>query len=231
MKVGTEQEWQQARKALLTAERELEAQEEQVEEQRRQLPWVPVETAYTLATEDGPRTLPELFDGRSRLLIYHLMFGEDWDVACPGCTSLADGLSGTVAHVNDRDVTLLCMSQAPLEKLAAYKAPRGWTVPWVSGHGSDFLYDYGFAFRREEMSGIVRDEFDMGQLLREAPQWLRDYREEVGAPDLESAVSVSAGWSVFALRDGAVYNTYRVYPHSRLITPLFSGMLGLLPGR
>jgi predicted dithiol-disulfide oxidoreductase (DUF899 family) len=231
MKVGTEQEWQQARKALLTAERELEAQEEQVEEQRRQLPWVPVEKAYTLATEDGPRTLPELFDGRSRLLIYHLMFGEDWDVACPGCTSLADGLSGTVAHVNDRDVTLLCMSQAPLEKLAAYKAPRGWTVPWVSGHGSDFLYDYGFAFRREEMSGIVRDEFDMGQLLREAPQWLRDYRAEVGAPDLESAVSVSAGWSVFALRDGAVYNTYRVYPHSRLITPLFSGMLGLLPGR
>ena len=231
MKVGTEQEWQQARKALLTAERELEAQEEQVEEQRRQLPWVPVEKAYTLATEDGPRTLPELFDGRSRLLIYHLMFGEDWDVACPGCTSLADGLSGTVAHVNDRDVTLLCMSQAPLEKLAAYKAPRGWTVPWVSGHGSDFLYDYGFAFRREEMSGIVRDEFDMGQLLREAPQWLRDYREEVGARDLESAVSVSAGWSVFALRDGAVYNTYRVYPHSRLITPLFSGMLGLLPGR
>jgi predicted dithiol-disulfide oxidoreductase (DUF899 family) len=190
-----------------------------------------VEKSYTLATEDGPRTLPELFDGRSRLLIYHLMYGEDWEVACPGCTSLADGLSGTVSHVNDHDATLLCMSQAPLEKLAAYKAARGWTVPWVSGHGSDFLYDYGFAFRREEMSGIVREEFDMGALLREAPQWLRDYREQVGAPDLESAVSVSAGWSVFALRDGALYNTYRVYPHSRLITPLFSGMLGLLPER
>ena len=231
MKVGTEQEWQAARKQLLAAERELEAHAEQVEEQRRQLPWVPVEKEYTLATEDGPRTLPELFEGRSRLLIYHLMYGEDWKVACPGCTSLADGLSGTVAHVNDRDVTLMCMSQAPLEKLAAYKARRGWTVPWASGHGSDFLFDYGFAFRREEMSGVIREEFDMGQLLREAPQWLRDYREEVGAPDLESAVSVSAGWSVFAMRDGAVYNTYRVYPHSRLITPLFSGMLGLLPGR
>ena len=231
MKVGTEQEWLQARKALLAAERELETHAEQVEEQRRQLPWVPVEKEYTLATEDGPRTLPELFEGRSRLLIYHLMFGEDWEVACPGCTSLADGLSGTVAHVNDRDVTLLCMSQAPLEKLAAYKAERGWTVPWVSGYGSDFQFDYGFAFRREQMSGIVREEFDMGELLREAPQWLRGYREQVGAPDLESAVSVSAGWSVFAMRDGAVYNTYRVYPHSRLITPLFSGMLGLLPGR
>jgi predicted dithiol-disulfide oxidoreductase (DUF899 family) len=230
MKLGTEQEWQAARKELLAAERELEEHEERVELQRRELPWVPVENEYRFATEAGSRTLPELFDGRSRLLIYHLMFGEDWEVACPGCSSLADGLSGTTAHVNDRDVTLLCMSRAPLEKLAAYKATRGWTVPWASAYGSDFLFDYGYAFRSEEMSGIVREEFDMGQLLREAPQWLRDYREQVGAPDLESAVSVSAGWSVFAMRDGAVYNTYRVYPHSRLITPLFSGMLGLLPG-
>jgi hypothetical protein len=77
----------------------------------------------------------------------------------------------------------------------------------------------------------LRDEFDRGQLIREAPQWLRNYRDEVGAPDLESAVSVSAGWSVFAMRDGAVYNTYRVYPPSRLVTPLFSGLLGLLPNK
>jgi predicted dithiol-disulfide oxidoreductase (DUF899 family) len=229
MKVGTEQEWQATRKELLAAERELEQHAERVAEQRRELPWVPVENEYRFATEAGSKTLPELFDGRPQLLIYHLMFGEDWQVACPGCSSLADGLSGTVAHLNDRDLTLICMSQAPLEKLAAYKARRGWTVPWVSAYGSDFLFDYGFAFRREEMSGIVREEFDMGQLLRDAPQWLRDYREQVGAPDLESAVSVSAGWSVFAMRDGAVYNTYRVYPHSRLVTPLFSGLLELLP--
>ena len=121
------------------------------------------------------------------------------------------------------------MSYASVEKLLTYKRCRGWTVPYVSAHGDDFLFDYGYAFRREEMSGIVREEFDMGQLLREAAQWLRDYREDVGAPDLESAVSVSAGWSVFAMRDGTVYNTYRVYPHSRLITPLFSGLLELLP--
>ena len=229
MKVGTEREWRAARKQLLAAERELEAHAERVDEQRRKLPWVPVEKDYRFATEGGSRTLPELFEGRSRLLIYHLMFGEHWEVACPGCSSLADGLSGTVAHLNDRDLTLICMSQAPLQKLAAYKKRRGWTVPWVSAHGSDFLFDYGFAFRREEMSGIVREEFDMGQLLSEAPQWLRDYREQVGAPDLQSAVSVSAGWSVFARRDGGAYNTYRVYPHSRLVTPLFSGLLGLLP--
>jgi predicted dithiol-disulfide oxidoreductase (DUF899 family) len=229
MKVGTEQEWRAARKQLLAAEGELEAHAERVADQRRQLPWVPVDAEYTFATADGPRTLPELFDGRSRLLIYHLMFGEDWEVACPGCSSLADGLSGTVAHLNDRDVTLICMSQAPFDKLAAYKQARGWTVPWVSAYGSDFLFDYGFAFRREEMSSGKREEFDMGRLVREAPQWLRDYRAEVGASDLESAVSVSAGWSVFAARDGAAYNTYRVYPPSALVTPLFSVLLGLLP--
>ena len=230
MKVGTEQEWQAARKELLAAERELEEHAERVGTQRRELPWVPVDEEYRLATEDGPRSFGELFEGRSHLLIYHLMFGEDWQVACPGCSSLVDGLSeGILRHLNSRDVTLTCMSQAPLEKLVAYKQQRGWTVPWVSAHDSEFLFDYDYAFRREEMSGIVREEFDMGQLLREAPQWLRDYREEVRAPDLESAVSVSAGWSVFALRDGAAYNTYRVYPHSRIITPLFSVLLELLP--
>jgi predicted dithiol-disulfide oxidoreductase (DUF899 family) len=229
MKIGTEQEWQAARKELLAAERELEEHAKRVTQQRRELPWVPVEKEYTFATDEGPKSLPELFDGRSQLLVYHLMFGEEWAVACPGCSSLADGLGGAVRHVNDRDVTLLCMSLAPLQRLIEYKTSRGWTVPYVSAHGDDFLFDYGFAFRREEMSGIVREEFDMGQLLREAPQWLRDYREEVGAPDLESAVSVSAGWSVFAMRDAAVYNTYRVYPHSRIITPPFSVLLELLP--
>jgi predicted dithiol-disulfide oxidoreductase (DUF899 family) len=178
---------------LLAAERELERHAERVEEQRRELPWVPVEKEYRFATEEGSRTLLELFEGRSQLLIYHLMFGEDWEVACPGCSSLADGLGGVVVHLNERDVTLLSMSQAPLEKLAAYKERRGWTV------------------------------------LREAPQWLRDYREQVGAPDLDSAASVSAGWSVFAMRDGGAYNTYRVYPHSRIVTPLFSVLLEVLP--
>jgi predicted dithiol-disulfide oxidoreductase (DUF899 family) len=229
MKIGTEQEWQAARKELLGAERELEEHAKRVTQQRRELPWVPVEKEYTFATDEGPKSLPELFEGRSRLLVYHLMFGEEWAVACPGCSSLADGLGGAVRHVNDRDVTLLCMSLAPLERLIEYKTSRGWTVPYVSAHGDDFLFDYGFAFRREEMSGIVREEFDMGQLLREAPQWLRGYREEVGAPDLESAVSVSAGWSVFAKRGAAVYNTYRVYPHSRIIAPPFSVLLELLP--
>jgi predicted dithiol-disulfide oxidoreductase (DUF899 family) len=144
-------------------ERELEEHATRVEEQRRGLPWVPVQKEYTFATETGPKSLSELFEGRSRLLIYHLMFGEDWNVACPGCSSLVDGVGGVLMHLNDRDVTLLCMSQAPLEKLVAYKRRRGWTVPYVSGHGDGFLFDYGYAFRREDMSGIVREEFDMAR--------------------------------------------------------------------
>ena len=153
-------------------------------------------------------------------------------MACAGCSSLVDGLGeGIIRRLNNRDVTLTCMSQAPLKNVVAEKERQGWTVPWVSAHASEFLFDYGFAFRREEMSGIVREEFDMGQVLREAPQWLRAYREEVGAPDLGSAFSVSAGWSVFAMRDSAAYKTYRVYPHSRIVTPLFSGLLELLPAK
>ena len=230
MKIGSEQEWQVARKELLAAERELEEHAGRVERQRRKLPWVAVEKEYGFATENGHKSFSELFEGRSQLLIYHLMFGEGWQVACPGCSSLVDGLSeGILHHLNNRDVALTCMSQAPLKNIIAEKERQGWTVPWVSAHESEFLFDYGFAFRREEMSGIVREEFDMGQLLREAPQWLHHYRKEVGASDLESAVSVSAGWSVFAMRDGAAHNTYRVYPHSRIITPLFSVLLELLP--
>ena len=227
--VGTRDQWLAARRELLEAEKAHMRGGDELARRRQALPWVPVEKEYAFATEEGPKTLPELFEGRSRLLIYHFMFGEDWETACPGCATVPDGLGGVVAQMNDQDVTLICMSQAPLEKLVAFKKARGWSVAWVSAHGSDFLFDYGFAFRREEMSGIVREEFDMGELLREAPEWLRDYRQEVGAPDLESAVSVSAGWSVFAMRDGTVYNTYRVYPHSRIVTPLFSVLLELLP--
>src|SRR4029453_17674654 len=122
MKVGTEEEWQAARKELLAAERELEEHAKRVEEQRSELPWVPVENEYRFASEEGPRSLPELFEGRSQLLIYHLMFGEDWAVACPAWSSLADGLGGVVVDLNDREVTLLCMSHAPLDKLLAYKS-------------------------------------------------------------------------------------------------------------
>src|SRR5437667_87623 len=151
MNVRTEQEWQAARKELLGAERELEEHARRVEEQRGELPWVPVEKEYSFATEDGPKSLPELFDGRSHLLIYHLMFGEDWAVACPGCSSLADGLAGVVAHLNDRDVTLVCVSQAPRlspfapRHAAVLRAARAAAEQGVS-RAPNFSAGSGFAF-------------------------------------------------------------------------------------
>jgi predicted dithiol-disulfide oxidoreductase (DUF899 family) len=230
MKVATQEEWDVARKELLAAERELDEHSLRVAAQRQELPWLPVEKEYTFATADGPRTLAELFEGRSTLLIYHLMFGADWDVACPGCTMLAHQYDGAIAdQLNARDVTLVSMSHAPIDKVTAYKAKQGWRVPYVSAHDSDFLYDVKYAFRREDIPTLVTEEFDLGKLLAEEPEWLQGYRDEVGASDLVSALSVRPGWDVFAMRDGVIYNTYRVYAPDRAVNHLHLRVLDLLP--
>src|SRR5262245_57469283 len=126
-KIGTREEWQAARAELGKLEAEQARQNEEVRQKRLELPWVAVEKPYELDTEDGKKTLAELFDGRSQLLAYNVMFGPDYTLgACPGCTSLADGLNGSLVHLNHRDVTLLCFSRAPIERLAAYKERMGW---------------------------------------------------------------------------------------------------------
>jgi predicted dithiol-disulfide oxidoreductase (DUF899 family) len=208
--VGTREEWQSARKELLDRERELGRQRQEIAQQRRELPWVPVEKEYRFATDEGEKTLPELFQGRSQLLIYHLMFGADWSGACPGCSSLADELSGVVVHLNHRDVTLICMSRAPLDKLQAYKQRMGWTFPWVSAYGSDFPHDFGFALTRAEIENGVEINFELyepAKLIEEAPEWLRSHAESVGA-DMASSIAEGPGWNAFALADGVVYHTY-----------------------
>src|SRR5512132_878681 len=121
-KVGTREEWQTARDELSKLEAEYAALGQRVTEQRRQLPWVPVEKDYEFDTEQGKKTLAELFDGRSQLLAYNIMFGPDYELgACPGCTSLGDGLDGSLIHLNHRDVTLILFSRAPIDRLTAYK--------------------------------------------------------------------------------------------------------------
>src|SRR6266550_8852401 len=120
-KVGTREEWSAARKELHEREQELGKLDEEIAKQRQELPWVRVEKEYSFDTEDGKKTLVELFDGRSQLLIYHLMFGPTYEQACPGCTGLADGFDGALPHVNARDITLIAISRAPIEKLRAYK--------------------------------------------------------------------------------------------------------------
>jgi predicted dithiol-disulfide oxidoreductase (DUF899 family) len=130
-KVVRHEEWQAARNGLLQREKEHTRLGDELAHQRRELPWVAVEKEYRFDTDDGTRTLAELFDGRSQLLIYHFMFGPSYRAGCPVNSSMADGLDGLLAHLHARDVTLLLVSQAPLAKLAAYKKRMGWGLPWV----------------------------------------------------------------------------------------------------
>jgi len=141
--VGTREDWQAARSDLAKLEREQAERNEEIKRRRRELPWVPVEKDYELDTEDGKKTLAELFDGRSQLLAYNIMYGPDYELgACPGCTSLADEFDGGLIHMNKRDVTFICFSRAPLDRLAAYKKRMGWEFPYVSTNGSGAVTVY-----------------------------------------------------------------------------------------
>src|SRR5687767_12121256 len=150
-KIGTRDEWQADRDELAKLEAEHAELGKKVTEQRRRLPWVRVEKQYTFDTESGKKTLADLFDGRSQLLAYNIMFGPDFkNGACPGCSNLGDELDPTRVHVNHHDVTLICFSRAPIDRLVAYKRRMGWTFPYVSTHGTDFPFDFGLALKPEQ---------------------------------------------------------------------------------
>jgi predicted dithiol-disulfide oxidoreductase (DUF899 family) len=139
--IGTHEDWQAARDQLAKLEAEQARRNDKIKRKRLDLPWVQVEKEYEFDTEAGRKTLAELFDGRSLLLAYNIMFGPDYTVgACPGCTGLADGLDGTLVHLNHCDVTLICFSRAPIERR------MGWQFPYVSTYGTDFSFDFGLAF-------------------------------------------------------------------------------------
>ena len=145
-KLGSRDEWQAARDELLEREKEHTRIGDELARQRRELPWVPVEKEYRFDTDDGTRTLAELFEGRSQLLVYHIMFGESFDAACPICSSMADGVNGLLPYLHARDVTMLLVSRAPLERLQAYKRRMGWSIPWASTAGNDFNSDLGVSY-------------------------------------------------------------------------------------
>src|SRR5437660_10397107 len=151
-RVGTREEWLAAREALLTREKEHTRLGDELARQRRELPWVRVEKKYRFDTDDGTRTLAELFDGRSQLLVYHFMFGPSYQAGCPTCSSVADAVNGIVPHLNARDVTMLFVSQAPLRIVQAFKGRMGWSFPWVSTANSEFNVDFSVS-RTEEQTG------------------------------------------------------------------------------
>jgi predicted dithiol-disulfide oxidoreductase (DUF899 family) len=224
-KVGTREEWLAARNELLERENEHAQRSEELAQQRRELPWVPVEKEYSFATDEGTETLADLFEGRSQLLAYNIMFGPSYAAACPGCSSLADHLDGGVVHLNHRDVTFLCFSRAPLEKLQAYKRRMGWQFPWVSTYGSDFPFDFELAFTPEQMSGIE----EVQQTLKDPPDWLQDWAKAVGT-ELESGMAENPSWIAFAREDGVVYHAYtRSAPDRDFVVPYYQQLLDRTP--
>jgi predicted dithiol-disulfide oxidoreductase (DUF899 family) len=224
-KVGAREEWQAARDELAKLEAEHAKRGEEIKKKRLELPWVPVEKTYEFETEHGTKNLAELFDGRSQLLAYNIMFGPDYEVgACPGCTNLADGLDGSLVHLNHRDVTLICFSRAPIERLAAYKQRMGWRFPYVSTYDTDFAFDFGLAMT-EEQAGRVPE---VKEMIDDPPDWLEEWSRQVGA-ELKDGLREAPSWIAFARENGTVYHTYTVTAPDPFVAPDYSSLLERTP--
>src|SRR5262245_30247397 len=148
-RIVSQDEWLAARRRHLAKEKELTRLRDELSRQRRELPWVRVERPYVFDTAGGKRTLPELFAGRSQLIVYHFMLGPGWEEGCKSCSFLADHIDGSVVHLAHRDVTLLAVSRAPLHEIQAFKRRMGWRFPWASSNGSDFNFDYHVSFTED----------------------------------------------------------------------------------
>ena len=185
------EQWLEARTQLLFKEKEFTRLRDQLSQQRRDLPWEAVAKEYVFEGADGKQTLPELFEGRSQLVVYHFMFGPDWKAGCPHCSHWADNFNGIIVHLNQRDVTMVAVSRAPYAKLAAYEKRMGWTFKWVSSFGTDFNFDYGVSFTPEELAA--------------KKAFFNFSRQDPGVSERE-------GVSVFC-KDaaGAVFHTYSTY--------------------
>lgn len=191
--VVSREEWLKARQALLAMEKEETRLRDKVRTERQALPWVRVEKTYTFDTPAGKKTLADLFDGRSQLMVYHFMFGPDWEAGCPGCSFVGDHVDGMLPHLNHHDVTFVCVSRAPLDKIEAYKKRMGWKFPWFSSFGSDFNFDYHVSFTKEELA--------RGKVYY-------NYRETASEDAHDELPGMSA---FFRDDDGAVYHTYSEY--------------------
>jgi len=150
--VVTSDQWLAARQQLLIQEKELTRLRDQLNRQRRDLPWEAVTKQYVFEGASGTETLAELFDGRSQLIVYHFMFGPDWDAGCPHCSRWADNFNGVIVHLNHRDVTMIAVSRAPYAKLAAYHKRMAWSFKWVSSFGTDFNFDFRVSFTPQEVA-------------------------------------------------------------------------------
>jgi predicted dithiol-disulfide oxidoreductase (DUF899 family) len=197
-RTSTQEEWQAERDELLKEEKELTRRGDELARKRRELPWVAVEKDYRFETEDDTKTLADLFDGRSQLLVYHFMFGPPYEAGCPVCSSITDTLAPQVPHLKARDTTLLLASRAPVQKLLAYRERMGWGIPWVSMIGSDFNRDLGFLHTEDELRPFLEGEIPLTV----------EQNAAMCGTDAAGYVTEGPGLSAYALSNGAVYRTY-----------------------
>jgi predicted dithiol-disulfide oxidoreductase (DUF899 family) len=200
-RITTREEWQAACAALLEREKEHTRMGDELARQRRSLPWAPVEKEYTLQTADGPKTLAQLFDGRSQLLIYHFMFGPSYETGCPVNSSMADTFDSLIPHLKARDVTLIAVSGAPIEKLQAYRERMGWKFNWASSYESDFNTDVGFSSSLEQTRQAI------APILDQLPPVAFRNAKDAGT-DIYGYLTELFGFTVFNLEDGVVCQTY-----------------------
>ena len=199
--IAPREEWLAAREALLKREKEHTRLGDELARQRRALPWLRVEKQYTLDTADGPKTLAELFDGRSQLLIYHFMFGPSYAAGCPVNSSIADSFDSLMLHLKARDVTLIAASGAPIEKLLDYQQRMGWRFTWASSFRSDFNTDVGFSSSPEQARAAIE------HVLDDLPP-VAFRNAQVSGTDIYGYLTELFGFTAFNLEDGVVYQTY-----------------------
>ncbi|HZS47491.1 MAG TPA: thioredoxin family protein [Blastocatellia bacterium] len=211
-KIVSQEEWLEARKALLKKEKEFTRQRDEISRQRRELPWVKINKNYVFDGPNGKETLSDLFGGRSQLLIYHFMLGPGWEEGCKSCSFLADHYDGSLIHLAHRDVTFLAVSRAPLSEIEAFKKRMGWRFKWVSSFGSDFNYDFHVSFTKEELaSGKVPYNYTMQEFgSDEAPGLSVFYKNENGEV-FHTYSTYGRGLDIFV----GAYNFLDVVPKGR----------------
>jgi predicted dithiol-disulfide oxidoreductase (DUF899 family) len=201
---GTRDQWRAARLALLDAEKDLTRRSDELARQRQQLPWVRVDKDYRFDAEDGERSLPEMFRGRSQLIVHHFMFCPGWTEGCPSCSSVADGYDGFRVHLENHDVAVTAVSRAPLARLAAYRRRMGWSFPWVSSARSDFNVDFGVSYTEAQLAGGAEHNYRRIEIDASALPGGGRGQEPLDAGE-------SPGISTFVLEDGVVYHAYSAF--------------------
>jgi predicted dithiol-disulfide oxidoreductase (DUF899 family) len=207
-------EWLKARLDLLAEEKALTRRGDELARQRQALPWVRVDKSYRFETDDGPASLEDLFAGRSQLMIYHFMFGPDYEAGCPSCSAIADGFDGSVVHLANHDVTLMAVSRAPLAKLRAYQRRMGWSFPWASSLGGDFNFDFNVSFTEaQQRDGTVDYNYEIAGHapdIKPPPEPVVEFAAMCGTNAATYALD-RPGLSTFVLEDGVIYHTYSTY--------------------